>query len=144
MLLNRSHDLHENCKGKDDTKFYLFFFQEMGLPVRHLICASNTNHVLTDFIKNGAYVLTGRSLYRTASPSIDILQSSNLERLIFHLSGENPKTVRHFYSTLQKEGVAPAPKEVSKLFLNWTHWFQLWPIVMQLLSYVDVSVAIIV
>lgn len=116
----------------------------MGLPVRHLICASNTNHVLTDFIKNGAYVLTGRSLYRTASPSIDILQSSNLERLIFHLSGENPKTVRHFYSTLQKEGVAPAPKEVSKLFLNWTHWFQLWPIVMQLLSYVDVAVAIIV
>lgn len=118
MLLNRSHDFHENCEGKDDTKFYLFFFQEMGLPVRHLICASNTNHVLTDFIKNGAYVLTGRSLYRTASPSIDILQSSNLERLIFHLSGENPKTVRHFYSTLQKEGVAPAPKEVSKPFLK--------------------------
>ncbi|PVD24643.1 hypothetical protein C0Q70_15127 [Pomacea canaliculata] len=89
-----------------------YYAKEMGLPVRHLICASNTNHVLTDFIKNGAYVLTGRSLYRTASPSIDILQSSNLERLIFHLSGENPKTVRHFYSTLQKEGVAPAPKEV--------------------------------
>ena len=86
--------------------------QEMGIPVRRLICASNTNNVLTGFIRKGAYNLSGHTLRHTASPAIDILQSSNLERLIFHMSGENPKTVREFYSTLHREGVAAAPKDV--------------------------------
>ncbi|KAL8595203.1 hypothetical protein ACOMHN_043356 [Nucella lapillus] len=88
-----------------------YYAKEMGLPVRKLICASNTNHVLTDFITKGVYVLSGRTVQRTASPSIDILRSSNLERLLFHLAGENPRTVRDFYATLHREGVAAAPKE---------------------------------
>nr|KAG5706000.1 hypothetical protein BaRGS_028109 [Batillaria attramentaria] len=89
-----------------------YYAKEMGIPVRRLICASNANHALTDFIKNGVYTLAGQSVQRTASPSIDILQSSNLERLIFHLAGEDSKTVRKFYSTLQREGVAAAPAQV--------------------------------
>ncbi|KAK7102950.1 threonine synthase-like 1 [Littorina saxatilis] len=89
-----------------------YYAKEMGIPVRRLICASNTNHVLTDFIRNGVYSLQGQTLQRTASPSIDILQSSNLERLLFHLSGEDPKTVRDFYTKLHREGVAAAPKNV--------------------------------
>ena len=84
----------------------------MGIPVRKLICASNANNVLTGFIRRGAYNLSGHTLQHTVSPAIDILQSSNLERLIFHLSGENPKTVREFYSRLHREGVAAAPKDV--------------------------------
>lgn len=89
-----------------------YYTKEMGFPVRRLICASNANNVLTEFIKNGVYVLRGRAVQRTASPSIDILQSSNLERLIFHLSGEDPTIVNHFYATLKQEGVAAAPAKV--------------------------------
>ncbi|XP_076468745.1 threonine synthase-like 1 [Babylonia areolata] len=89
-----------------------YYAKEMGIPVRRLICASNTNNVLTDFITKGVYVLSGKTVQRTASPSIDILRSSNLERLLFHLSAEDPSTVRTFYSTLHREGVAAAPTHV--------------------------------
>jgi threonine synthase len=85
----------------------------MGIPMKRLICASNTNHVLTDFLRKGVYSLQGRKLTPTVSPSIDILQSSNLERLLFHLAGEDPKTVKQFYDTLQTEKVAAVPNNVS-------------------------------
>ena len=58
-----------------------------GLPVGRLICASNENNVLTDFINTGVYDISSRSFYKTISPSMDILISSNLERLLFDLSG---------------------------------------------------------
>ena len=58
-----------------------------GLPVGKLICASNENNVLTDFIETGKYDISGRSFFKTISPSMDILISSNLERLLFDLSG---------------------------------------------------------
>jgi len=58
----------------------------MGLPVKKLVCASNKNNILTDFIKTGVYDKR-REFYKTMSPSMDILISSNLERLLFELSG---------------------------------------------------------
>ena len=61
--------------------------KQLGLPVGKLICASNANNVLTDFIQTGTYDRR-RPLHKTASPSMDILVSSNLERLLYFLSGD--------------------------------------------------------
>ena len=65
-----------------------FYAKTMGLPVHKLICASNSNNVLTDFIETGVYD-RNRPFYTTASPSMDILISSNLERLLYQLSGSD-------------------------------------------------------
>jgi threonine synthase len=78
-----------------------YYAKEMGLPVNMLICASNINNILTDFIKTGIYDLN-REFYTTASPSMDILISSNLERLVFHLGGE--KSVDKLYNDLTTKG----------------------------------------
>ncbi len=64
----------------------------MGLPVNKLICASNENNVLTEFLKDGIYDKR-RDLALTSSPSMDILISSNLERLLYHLSGEDDNLI---------------------------------------------------
>ena len=64
-----------------------YFAREMGLPVGRLICASNANNVLTEFLATGRYD-RNRPFYKTASPSMDILVSSNLERLLFLMSGD--------------------------------------------------------
>jgi len=66
-----------------------YYAKKMGLPVGKLVCASNKNNVLTDFIKTGEYNIS-RSFYKTMSPSMDILISSNLERLIYEVSGRDP------------------------------------------------------
>lgn len=55
------------------------YAKTMGVPIRKFICASNQNHVLTDFIKTGHYDIRERKLAKTFSPAIDILKSSNLE-----------------------------------------------------------------
>ena len=65
-----------------------WYAKKMGLPVRKLVCASNRNKVLTDFFKKGVYDVK-RDFHRTMSPSMDILVSSNLERLLFEISGRN-------------------------------------------------------
>ena len=80
-----------------------YYAKRMGLPVKKLICASNANNVLTDFIKTGTYD-KNRKFYLTTSPSMDILISSNLERLLFLLNGENDETVRELMSALKKDG----------------------------------------
>ncbi|MDR1132263.1 MAG: threonine synthase [Oscillospiraceae bacterium] len=64
-----------------------WYAKKMGLPIRRLICASNANNVLTDFINTGVYD-RNRAFHTTVSPSMDILVSSNLERLLFMLSGD--------------------------------------------------------
>ena len=64
-----------------------FLAKRMGLPVGQLVCASNANNVLTDFIRTGTYDRR-RALHKTLSPSMDILVSSNLERLLYFLSGD--------------------------------------------------------
>jgi len=75
----------------------------MGLPVHRLICASNRNKVLTDLFRTGVYDRR-REFYTTNSPSMDILISSNLERLLFLLSGKNPEMVRGWMADLQEKG----------------------------------------
>ena len=72
-----------------------FYAKKMGVPIGRLICASNENNVLTDFIKTGTYD-RNRPFYQTASPSMDILISSNLERLLSLLSGSDEE-VRGYY-----------------------------------------------
>jgi len=84
-----------------------FLAGEMGLPVGRLICASNKNNILTDFIRTGVYDCR-REFYRTASPSMDILISSNLERLLRILSGD-ASLVCSLMSALRTERVYQVP-----------------------------------
>lgn len=69
-----------------------YYAKKLGLPVKTLICASNENKVLADFFNSGIYDAK-RELYVTNSPSMDILISSNLERLLYHVSGEPTKSL---------------------------------------------------
>ena len=75
----------------------------MGLPVNQLICASNKNNILTDFIGSGEYDVN-RTFFTTMSPSMDILVSSNLERLLFALSGNDDKLIASYMSDLSTKG----------------------------------------
>lgn len=81
-----------------------YYAKRMGLPVGKLICASNKNNVLTDFIRTGVYDKR-REFYKTMSPSMDILISSNLERILFELSGRNAVRVQMRMDKLAAEGV---------------------------------------
>ncbi len=64
-----------------------YYARRMGVPIGRLLCASNENNVLTDFIATGTYDISSRAFVTTPSPSMDILISSNLERLLYHLAG---------------------------------------------------------
>ena len=76
---------------------------QMGLPVGKLICASNSNNVLTEFLATGTYD-KNRPFHTTMSPSMDILVSSNLERLLFALSGQNDQEVAGYMKQLNETG----------------------------------------
>jgi len=81
-----------------------YIAKQMGLPVKKLICASNQNNVLTDFFtQNGSYN-KNREFYTTISPSMDILISSNLERLLFFVSGQDDKLVSQLMRELCETG----------------------------------------
>lgn len=80
-----------------------YFAKCMGLPVDKLICASNANNVLTDFINTGLYDKR-REFYKTVSPSMDILVSSNLERLLYLLSKGNAQEVAGYMNDLNTKG----------------------------------------
>lgn len=80
-----------------------YYAKQMGLPVNKLICASNSNNVLTDFLKTGVYD-RNRPFYTTVSPSMDILISSNLERLLYALSDEDDQLVAGYMAQLNTEG----------------------------------------
>ncbi|MBR2591015.1 MAG: threonine synthase [Clostridia bacterium] len=88
-----------------------YYAREMGLPIKKLVCASNANNVLTEFIESGFYN-KDRDFYTTISPSMDILVSSNLERLLFHLSGENDVFVKDCMQSLFKDGHYTVDKSV--------------------------------
>ena len=79
-----------------------YYAKEMGLPVGQLICASNSNNVLTDFLREGIYD-RNRTFYNTMSPSMDILISSNLERLLFALTGDTVE-VKAYMQQLNEVG----------------------------------------
>ena len=85
-----------------------YLAKQLGLPVGMLICASNANNVLTDFIRTGTYDRR-RPLLKTTSPSMDILVSSNLERLLYLLSGDTG-LVSGLMEKLRSEGVYTVPE----------------------------------
>ena len=80
-----------------------YYAREMGLPIHRLICASNANNVLTDFLRTGVYD-KNRPFHATLSPSMDILVSSNLERLLYHLTGGNSAQVAAWMKELATSG----------------------------------------
>ena len=87
-----------------------FFAREMGLPVGKLVCASNANNILTDFLRTGRYD-RNRPFFKTVSPSMDILVSSNLERLLFLLSGDE-KMVAGLMRDLSEKGAYEVPADL--------------------------------
>ncbi len=80
-----------------------YFAKQMGMPIERLICASNENKVLYDFFSTGIYN-KNREFILTSSPSMDILISSNLERLIYKIAGEDAKANQERMAALSKEG----------------------------------------
>ncbi|MCH5343150.1 MAG: threonine synthase [Acetatifactor sp.] len=80
-----------------------FYAKNMGLPIHKLICASNENKVLYDFFRTGTYD-RNREFVLTSSPSMDILISSNLERLIYHIAGDNADKNKELMASLGGQG----------------------------------------
>ncbi len=88
-----------------------YYAKEMGVPVRRLVCASNANNVLTDFIKTGKYD-RNREFFTSVSPSMDILISSNLERMVYHLLGDDAKITATYQKSLSENGEYTVSSEV--------------------------------
>lgn len=88
-----------------------YYARRMGLPVRRLVVASNANDVLTDFLSTGTYDRR-RDFHKTISPSMDILVSSNLERLLYFASDGDCELVARLMGELASEGVYTAPERV--------------------------------
>ena len=80
-----------------------YYAKRMGLPIGKLICASNRNNVLSDFFRDGVYY-THRTFFKTMSPSMDILISSNLERLLYESADRDPKVVSEWMRSLKESG----------------------------------------
>ncbi len=91
-----------------------WYAKKMGLPVRKLVCASNRNRVLADFFKKGVYDVK-RNFFRTMSPSMDILVSSNLERLLFEISGRNAELTAKRMQQLAQEKEYSITEEEKKI-----------------------------
>ncbi|XP_072268810.1 threonine synthase-like 1 [Pyxicephalus adspersus] len=94
------------------------YAKQMGIPIRKFICASNQNHILTDFIKTGVYDLRGRTFLPSNSPAIDILKSSNLERYLHLISNQDGDLVKKLYSQLQSQGYFQLPDNFFKHLQN--------------------------
>ena len=80
-----------------------YLAKQLGLPIKKLVCASNSNNVLTDFIRTGTYN-ANRTFIPTISPSMDILVSSNLERLLFLISNHNDVLINQYMASLKNDG----------------------------------------
>lgn len=100
-----------------------YYAQRMGLPVGRLLCASNDNNVLTDFLRTGVYD-RNRLFHQTMSPSMDILISSNLERLLYHATGGDTMKVRRWMTDLSESGRYEADQETLRFIqsLFWAGW----------------------
>jgi len=90
-----------------------YYAKQMGVPIDKLICASNRNKVLTDFLATGVYD-RNREFYTTSSPSMDILISSNLERMIFHAAGNDAELTARLMKDLAEKGRYELPGDVLK------------------------------
>ena len=95
-----------------------YYAKRMGLPVKKLVCASNVNNVLTEFFRDGVYN-RNREFHKTITPSMDILISSNLERLLYHEAGHTDQ-VKRFMTQLNTTGKykidPPLKKKLDKIF----------------------------
>ena len=91
-----------------------YYAKTLGLPINKLICASNENNVLYDFIKTGTYN-RNRTFYKTISPSMDIIVSSNLERLLYYISGKNNEIVKKLMDDLNILGKYEINEEMKKI-----------------------------
>lgn len=94
-----------------------YYAKRMGCPIGKLICASNENHILTDFLRTGTYD-RNRQFYQTISPSMDILISSNLERLLFEMTERDAKQVSAWMSELRNDGRYVIPESVLSKIRN--------------------------
>ena len=98
-----------------------YYARDMGVPIQRLICASNANNVLTDFLRTGVYD-RNRTFYNTMSPSMDILISSNLERLLLAVTQEDSE-VRKYMGQLKETGRYEVSERVrdkiQKLFMGY-------------------------
>ncbi len=92
-----------------------YYAKMMGLPIRRLICASNKNNILSDFFSTGTYD-RNREFFKTNSPSMDILISSNLERFLYEMNGKNGELVSSWYGSLSKSGIFSVDSSVKKSF----------------------------
>ena len=108
--LLRNNKIKENEKinfvvptGNFGNIFAGFYAKQMGLPINDLVCASNKNSVLTDYFNSGIYD-KNREFYKTNSPSMDILISSNLERLVYYSVNQNIEKVKELFSDLKLNG----------------------------------------
>ena len=90
-----------------------YYAKKLGLPVNKFICASNNNNVLYDFLTTGTYD-RNREFLKTISPSMDILISSNLERLLYDLSGADDKYIKFLMEDLNKNGKYQVNDEILK------------------------------
>ncbi len=90
-----------------------YYAKCMGVPIKKLICASNANNVLTDFINTGKYD-RNRKFFTTISPSMDILISSNLERLLYHLSGNDDARTAAWMKSLSETGCYTVEDDVKQ------------------------------
>ncbi|MBR0398074.1 MAG: threonine synthase [Eubacterium sp.] len=88
-----------------------YYAKQMGMPFGRLICASNQNNVLSDFFNGGTYD-KNRPFYTSSSPSMDILVSSNLERLLYRICGDNTGTVAAWMKELSENGIYSVPEEM--------------------------------
>lgn len=100
-----------------------YYAKKMGLPIHKLICASNRNNVLTDFFQKGEYN-RNRAFYQTSSPSMDILISSNLERLLFEITERDSEKVALWMQSLQQSGayqITPGMQEIvqDSFYADW-------------------------
>lgn len=119
-LLAKGEDLSEGFNvvvptGNFGNILAAYYAKMMGVPVNKLICASNANKVLTDFINTGVYD-RNRDFYTTISPSMDILISSNLERMVFELCGRDDTLVSKLQNDLSTNGKYQVSSEIAGKF----------------------------
>ncbi len=115
-LLNNGEDLSNGFDvvvptGNFGNILAAYYAKCMGVPVNKLVCASNSNNVLTDFISTGVYN-RNREFFTTMSPSMDILISSNLERMLYHLSGNSSEFTAKIQSDLANRGMFTVDNEL--------------------------------
>ena len=96
-----------------------YYAKRMGLPVGKLVCASNENNVLTDFLTTGTYTAK-REFFKTTSPSMDILVSSNLERLLYHVTGSDAEVAGLMKDLAEKGSYTVRPETLAAIQKNFS------------------------